>query len=529
MKNKLSLLHIGLLLLFAKASFAQELQHFYSKEFQDPHGYIDNMIYLDQDRILVWTYEDFECYLTVLDNDGSMIDSIHVYSFAPQDEFRIRNTTPEYLADGTIGFFLLTFTGDTAHMQRINIKEDLSLTYQDYFWESTDVALQESSPTNPINWLVNKDGSVLFTYLVEDSKEHPTDDKARLDALQLVKFNDKGVIMIDTVMFHDFDYFNNYPRYHLLPTPDSLGYRLILSGRPDLQFDIFDCYTLDANLNIVAVNQNIDQLSYPLLCGCNAFLRMNPYNGKTYSISSSDEIIPHPSGPEYTHTQDALMSVFDANNFEQLNYIWGITTPTYTTGGYEKSIDFDDEGGVYIVTGMDQNYFFSTSLYFVYLDEDLNKHCELYLRPDYGFEYCYTGGICVGPNGDVLIRCNHVTSNSFDYKQCIFRIPSSAFDGIEEAHDAGLAVATAYPNPGGNILNIRTALQNAHVEVYDVSGRLMHSQALTENVTAIDATDWADGVYVWKVYQASPSTLRVSSGNTGSGTLAETGKWIKEH
>ena len=91
------------------------------------------------------------------------------------------------------------------------------------------------------------------------------------------------------------------------------------------------------------------------------------------------------------------------------------------------------------------------------------------------------------------------------------------FLGVEEP----LAYETTdvYPNPGGNTLNIRTDLQNARVEVYDTNGRLIHSQALTQNVTAIDATDWAEGVYVWKVYQTGPST--------GSGTLAETGKWVK--
>ena len=84
--------------------------------------------------------------------------------------------------------------------------------------------------------------------------------------------------------------------------------------------------------------------------------------------------------------------------------------------------------------------------------------------------------------------------------------------GVEEP----LAYETTdvYPNPGGNTLNICTALQNARVEVYDINGRLVHSQALTENVTAIDATDWAEGVYVWKVIV--------------DGKEAEVGKWIKE-
>ena len=92
------------------------------------------------------------------------------------------------------------------------------------------------------------------------------------------------------------------------------------------------------------------------------------------------------------------------------------------------------------------------------------------------------------------------------------------YDQVVENEADGTTVA--YPNPSHNTLNIRTALQNARVEVYDTNGRLVHSQALTENVTAIDATDWPLGVYVWKVYKTSVPT--------GSTTLAETGKWVKE-
>ena len=91
-------------------------------------------------------------------------------------------------------------------------------------------------------------------------------------------------------------------------------------------------------------------------------------------------------------------------------------------------------------------------------------------------------------------------------------------------------MAIAYPNPGKDVLNIRTGLQNARVEVYDLSGKLICNQEITENVTSINAESWPSGVYVWKVYtnQAGPSTLRWASGTAGSGTLAETGKWIKE-
>ncbi|WP_373720862.1 T9SS type A sorting domain-containing protein, partial [Bacteroides heparinolyticus] len=103
---------------------------------------------------------------------------------------------------------------------------------------------------------------------------------------------------------------------------------------------------------------------------------------------------------------------------------------------------------------------------------------------------------------------------SYDRATSVVKFPAEAFVGIEEAHDNGLKVAVAYPNPGKDVLNIRTGLRDAWVEVYDSNGRLIHSQALTENVTGIDAGDWAEGIYVWKVM--------------AEGKEAECGKWVKE-
>jgi hypothetical protein len=96
----------------------------------------------------------------------------------------------------------------------------------------------------------------------------------------------------------------------------------------------------------------------------------------------------------------------------------------------------------------------------------------------------------------------------------IYKIPKEAFDGIEEAHNAGFAVATAYPNPGKDVLNIRTGLQNAHVEIYDLSGILIHKHQITDNITPITTTSWPSGTYIWKVM--------------ANGKEAESGKWIKQ-
>ncbi len=74
--------------------------------------------------------------------------------------------------------------------------------------------------------------------------------------------------------------------------------------------------------------------------------------------------------------------------------------------------------------------------------------------------------------------------------------------------------SSAYPNPGKNVLNIRTALQNAQVEIYDLSGKLIHKQQITDNITPITTTSWPSGTYIWKVIS--------------NGKEAESGKWIKQ-
>ena len=157
------------------------------------------------------------------------------------------------------------------------------------------------------------------------------------------------------------------------------------------------------------------------------------------------------------------------------------------------------------------NEFLNRNLYIAYLDENLNKLGEIYHVDEYAYE---VKSMAACPEGGCLVSCHKIHEATNEAGNCLIKITKETLVGIKEAHDAGFAVAMAYPNPGVNTLNIRTALKNARVEVYDNNGRLIHSQALTEHVTAIDAGDWTEGVYVWKVYTNNKEV--------------ENGKWIKE-
>jgi len=209
------------------------------------------------------------------------------------------------------------------------------------------------------------------------------------------------------------------------------------------------------------------------------------------------------------------MSMFDADSFEQMAYTWGITSEIPCTPGQPNSIDFGENGDVYMASGMDKpdNWYFSKSLYIVHLDEDLNKLQEIYYKED-GTELMYFGGMRLGSEGDVFVKCQVAKSNMTGTTSVIFKVPKEAFDGIEEAHDAGFAVAVAYPNPGEDVLNIRTGLKEAWVGVYDMNGRMVYRQEIMENVTAINTMNWSEGTYVWKVIS--------------NGIEVENGKWIKQ-
>ena len=87
-------------------------------------------------------------------------------------------------------------------------------------------------------------------------------------------------------------------------------------------------------------------------------------------------------------------------------------------------------------------------------------------------------------------------------------------DAIEEQD----AQSCVYPNPGRDVLHVLTDWEDAFVEVYDLTGRKMFEQQMNGHSTRIVTEDWPSGMYFWRV--VGPST--------SSGTLTESGKWIKE-
>ena len=180
-----------------------------------------------------------------------------------------------------------------------------------------------------------------------------------------------------------------------------------------------------------------------------------------------------------------------------------------------------DDNTLYFAYTLHQNSWETGDSWIVieHLTPEFNTISTVFFGEENDRKAYWANGIEATEDGGVVLVASELKLIGGQKSNVVIKYPANALDGIEEAHANGLKVAIAYPNPGKDVLNIRTGLKEAWVEVCDMNGRLMHRQQITEDVTTINVATWPTGTYVWKVYASTP---------TSSTTLAETGKWVKE-
>ena len=200
-----------------------------------------------------------------------------------------------------------------------------------------------------------------------------------------------------------------------------------------------------------------------------------------------------------------------------------ISSTNKTTVPRYGSIDWTDENRIFI--GATSNSYYSPILndhqYLTIkmINKDLNILDELYY--DLGkTSALWTTTLKATQDGGCMIAGHFYDYNKDPdtYYNVIKKFPPEAFDNIKEAHAHGLKYAVAYPNPGEDILNIRTGLRNAVLSVYDINGRKIHEQEITDDLTSVDASKWQCGTYIWK--------LGIRNEELGMKEV-ESGKWVK--
>ena len=309
-----------------------------------------------------------------------------------------------------------------------------------------------------------------------------------------------------------------YRRNHIVK--DGAGYLFYIQGRSCLadfspNVNRQGCvFRLEEHLNIQDVREfrHIDYSQMPDNTFYNITVKRSKHNTTYLATSSKSKSDPgQDEDCRFYEYDDSGSTVSVVNHIIRKTDQWDMPAML-------KGVDLGNDNTVYfaytlnvglyndldswmMIERLDANFDTISTVYYDLGGYD-NIHSEAY-----GITSLRDGGI-------LLTFSSKNLNNSDQHWTTVTKFPDEAFVSIEEAHENGLKVAIAYPNPGKDVLNIRTGLKDARVEVYDMNGRLMHRQVITENVTAINTTNWTDGTYVWRVIS--------------NGKEAESGKWIRE-
>ncbi len=177
----------------------------------------------------------------------------------------------------------------------------------------------------------------------------------------------------------------------------------------------------------------------------------------------------------------------------------------------------EDNTLIYVQNWNADEYYKNTDSWIIieHLDENFETISELYYTSGEDEIYTFVNSIVSTKEEDLLLVGHANSLNGDKSWNFVTKFPASAFVSIEEAHAHNLKVAVAYPNPGGDVMNIRTSLRDCTLQVYDMQGRMVHQQEITDDVTSVDASKWNSGTYIWNL-------------KTENGKLkVEEGKWVK--
>ena len=261
----------------------------YSMMFEDEHTFVANKTIVDQNSNVT------EIQFVRMTDDGEELASQQLFSGEEYNAEVVWISPLQRLPNGNLMLCYAKRVADIATFYRVDLNDDLSFSVLQLDWE-TDDYYDSDRTFYPYNTgvVVNKDGNVIITY-----PPHSQYHLNGTEAMQFLKFDAEGQLVGQRLM----EGFRGQDRHHTLPTPDSLGCRIILrnNGSPKL-----DCHTLDADLNTIAIKENVEELSWPYQCCRFAYLKTNPANGKTYSINT----INYPAyGGNPQIVEDIMMSV----------------------------------------------------------------------------------------------------------------------------------------------------------------------------------------------------------------------------
>ncbi len=215
----------------------------------------------------------------------------------------------------------------------------------------------------------------------------------------------------------------------------------------------------------------------------------------------------------------SILKLDTANNILACNY-FGAGPDTANHLPPHHSVDYVSKNDIFFGSIININalqYPFQEDpswLMLTKLDSNLNVKWEKYYGGD-AFYYIYdikatSDGGCIMAG----IRYDHTIQDQ-EWDIYILKVDSDGLvTSINDQNHIPISNAILYPNPGNEILYIRTGLPDARIELYDMNGHFILSREIKNHFESISTLSLPSASYIYRIYRNSE--------------LTQNGIWIKK-
>ena len=299
--------------------------------------------------------------------------------------------------------------------------------------------------------------------------------------------------------------------FDIIQKPDNSGYYSLVFGYPDPSNSTpGQILNMDNDLNVISYNETSEDIhgngSLKWLTDT-TFI----YTG-TMTLNENSELV-----------FNLGISISDTTNTILYTNSFGEDTIRSICGAY-NSLEYN-KGDNFIYTSATYDYRFETGGSFSYIPTHI-QFVKTNLELDPVWEKFYKGDACYivqffkrTNDGGFLFLSSRYDSETQDHERDIHILKVDADGNMPtniENTDIEVTELIIYPNPGTNLLQIRTAVQQLGglFYIYDITGKQVMQQYINTSISQINTSNLASGTYIYKYIN--------------NNKLIETGKWVKQ-
>jgi hypothetical protein len=133
------------------------------------------------------------------------------------------------------------------------------------------------------------------------------------------------------------------------------------------------------------------------------------------------------------------------------------------------------------------------------MNQDLEIEFEKYIGGDAHYHF---STVTAASDSGILISATRYDWNTQNYERDVIILKldmNGCITGIQNKNNVKVSTAIVYPNPGNEIINIRTALKGCIFNLFDTFGRQILKKPMPDRITTVKTNTLSKGTYYYSV------------------------------